>query len=64
MAKSVLFRCPVTKLQVQGQLEGKEVPRDGMRHFEGVHCAACRSVHLIDAATGRLLSEDIDDRSS
>ena len=58
MAKSVLFRCPTTAFMVHGQLQAKEQPRNGMRHYEGVHCTACRSVHLVNPASGRLISEE------
>jgi hypothetical protein len=60
MARPFLFCCPVTGMNVQGYSEAKKKPSDGMRHYEGVHCTACRSVHIINPETGRLMSDETD----
>jgi hypothetical protein len=60
MAKSFVFRCPTTGLNVQGYTE-LEDQSDGYRRYEGVQCLACRRLHIVNPDTGRLLSEEIDD---
>ena len=59
MAKPILFRCPATGLRVQGQVEA-EPPADGSVRYEPVTCIACRQVHLVNVASGRLRSEEAD----
>ncbi len=57
MIRPFLFRCPATGLNVQGYSE-KEQPPDGQRRYEGVHCLACQSMHIVNPDTGRLLSDE------
>ena len=57
MRKPFLFRCPATGLNVQGYSEEEQLS-NGRRRYEGVHCLACRSFHIVNPDTGRLLSEE------
>ncbi len=57
MSSPVLFRCPTTGLMAQA-LIAEDVPRDADRQYRPVECIACRGIHLINPATGRLLSEE------
>jgi hypothetical protein len=61
MAKPFIFRCPTTGQNVQGISEIGEQPADGQRLYEGVLCLACQQVHIVNPATGRLMSEEIED---
>jgi hypothetical protein len=53
MMEAFLFRCPMTKQNVQGWLADAP-PRDGETYLP-VQCAACRRVHHVNPATGRVL---------
>jgi hypothetical protein len=53
MDRQIVFKCPQTGLNVQHRL-GDE-PTD--RTHESVSCPACTRLHLIDRASGRLVSE-------
>jgi len=55
-----LYRCPNTGVRVQSYACIKTV--DGV--YEVVTCNICRGVHLIDRASGRMLSEDEDAKVS
>ena len=48
----------------QGYSEAEERPSDGRRHYEGVSCTVCRSFHIIDPETGRLISDNQGDKSN
>ena len=61
MAKPFIFRCPTTGQNVQGLSENGEQPADGMRRYEGVLCLACQQLHMVNPATGRLMSEEVED---
>jgi hypothetical protein len=61
MAKPFIFRCPTTGQNVQGYSERDEQPPSGQRQYEGVLCLACQQLHIVNPATGRLMSEEIDD---
>ena len=60
MGKPFIFCCPATRQNVQAYSEMEEPP-NGERRYEGVHCLACRSVHIVNPATGKLLSEESDE---
>jgi hypothetical protein len=55
-----LYRCPNTGVRVQSYACIKTA-NDG---YEIVTCNICRGVHLIDRASGRVLSEDEDAKVS
>ena len=56
MARPVSFRCPNSGLMVQSTLSLKAEPND--QRYEPVMCPACRKIHLVNVATGRLLSDE------
>jgi hypothetical protein len=56
-----LFRCPNTKVPVQGWIA--EVASNG-ETFEPVQCMACARVHYVNPITGKVLGEDEDAASS
>jgi hypothetical protein len=60
MAKPFIFRCPTTGQNVQGYSERDEQPPSGQRQYEGVMCLGCQQLHIVNPATGRLMSEEID----
>ena len=55
-----LYRCPNTGVRVHSYACIKTAD-DG---YEIVTCNICRGVHLIDRASGRVLSEDEDAKAS
>ena len=52
-----LFSCPNTGQTVQGFV-AKEVPSDA---YESVLCSACRQLHFVNPATGKVLGERVRD---
>jgi hypothetical protein len=61
MRSPFIFRCPITGQNVQGFSEKGDQPSDGRRFYEGVLCSACERVHIVNPATGRLMSEEVED---
>jgi len=51
-----LYRCPVTRQNVQGWV-AEDVDE---RAHHPVTCLACRRVHLVNPATGKVAGEDDD----
>lgn len=57
-----LFRCPTTRLLVQG-LHAEDEPKrkkgrnDGKPDYVSVECLACGLVHIVDPATGKVAGE-------
>jgi len=52
-----LFRCPNTGLNVQGW-SADEISADEADTYESVTCIACQQAHLVNPATGKVLSSD------
>lgn len=52
-----VFRCPLTGYNVQGRVDAREedLPE---RSYRATDCVACRSVHLVNPRTGKLMSEE------
>lgn len=50
-----LYRCPVTGYVVDGRYEGTDEPPPS---YVAQTCPACRSVHLVNPVTGKLISEE------
>ncbi len=55
-----LYRCPVTGYVVEGRYEGTDEPPPS---YVAQTCPACRSVHLVNPVTGKLISEERPARS-
>ncbi len=56
-----VFRCPVTRQQVQGQAESDKpaaAPTIGKTSYRAIPCPACGQVHIVNPSTGKLLSEE------
>jgi hypothetical protein len=47
-------------MTVQGHFEQKQSPRDGLRYYEGIYYAACKSMHMFSSETGRLRADERD----
>lgn len=58
---SFVFRCPLTGYNVQGRVEVQagDLPEQSYRATD---CVACRSVHLVNPRTGKLMSEETERR--
>jgi len=54
-----LYRCPNTGLQVQGWIANGALPNG--EAYEATTCLACRNVHLVNAATGKVLGVVVDE---
>ena len=54
-----LYRCPSTGLRVQGW-SAEEVPANDANIYETITCIACQRVHLVNPATGNVLTSDDD----
>jgi hypothetical protein len=54
--RTFIYRCPATGYNVQGEHDpgGGPLPDYVMQT-----CLACRNVHLVDPATGRLMTEQM-----
>jgi hypothetical protein len=52
---TLIYRCPATRLKVQGWFADEAPPADA---FEAVTCLACTRTHLINRSTGRVLGSD------
>jgi hypothetical protein len=52
---TLIYRCPATRLKVQGWFADEAPPADA---FEAVKCLACTRTHLINRSTGRVLGSD------
>jgi hypothetical protein len=52
--RNFIFRCPVSGLSVQGSDTGTE----SAPHYVAESCLACGGVHVVNPATGKLLSEE------
>jgi hypothetical protein len=46
----LLYRCPVTGVNVQGMTTGDETDVGPQDRLEVVQCPACGGVHLVDSA--------------
>jgi len=64
MGRAYLFCCPTTGQNVQGYSERDPPAAGASPVYEGVVCLACGSLHIVDPATGRLLTEDPNDAKS
>jgi hypothetical protein len=54
---SVIFRCPARGIKVQGWI-AEDVGAGGADgEFVGIKCTACSQMHMINAATGKVLGE-------
>ena len=51
-----MYRCPNTRHLVQAYT-AEEVTED-TNTFESVTCLACRRIHLVNAATGKVAGEE------
>ena len=58
MATTFTFRCPHTKLAVQGWIAGDVLDQTT---FEPVQCTACTRVHYVNPVTGKVLGERDDE---
>ncbi|HEV3383433.1 MAG TPA: hypothetical protein VG097_01390 [Gemmata sp.] len=55
---SFIYRCPDTRLMVQGFIAEK-LPDGDL--FEPVTCTACTRIHLVNPKTGKVLGADDDE---
>lgn len=56
----IIFRCPVTGLDVQTllSLRQRDDDEDGRGHYETVNCPVCANLHFVNLKTGKTLGMD------
>ena len=60
--ESIYLSLPRYRAKRSGDFrERDDQPSDGRRLYEGVLCLACQQVHIVNPATGRLMSDEIED---
>ena len=59
---SVVFRCPTIGMSVQGWIAEETSADPTGADFVGIACAACGQVHLVNAASGKVLGERREQR--
>ncbi len=57
MPKPFIFRCPVTRLNVQALIE---TDVGTANDYVPQHCDACGRLHLLSRMTGKLLADEAD----
>ena len=53
----IIYRCPHTGLRVQGFF-ADDVAEGDSETYETITCIACKQLHLVNSATGKVLSVD------
>ena len=52
-----LYRCPKTRLNVQGWLADAP-PKPEKQSYDAVTCLACGGVHLVNPASGKTIDDE------
>jgi hypothetical protein len=52
-----LYRCPNTRLRVQGWIADERSQLE-TQNYEAVNCIACGGVHLVNLANGKTINEN------
>ena len=58
--KAFIYRCPATRLNVQGWIADAVDSDEGDQTFQAVTCLACRQTHLVNSKTGKVVSANSD----
>lgn len=53
---TIVYRCPATGLLAQGWFADDEPVHSG-ETYEAVTCLACKRVHLVNRASGKVLGD-------
>ena len=53
-----LYRCPKTRLRVQGWVADELIEAD-KQSYEAMNCLACGGVHLVNPISGKMISGTI-----
>lgn len=51
---SFIFRCPTIGISVQGWIS-EDAGSSSKDEFISINCTACRQIHLVNAASGKVL---------
>lgn len=57
--RNFIYRCPVTKFNVQGSVDDKEA--EGKEYVPQT-CLACRLIHMVSPVNGDLMPEKLQSR--
>jgi hypothetical protein len=52
-----LYRCPKTRLRVQGWV-ADEPSQPEKQSYEAINCLACGGLHLVNPVSGKTINED------
>ena len=52
-----LYRCPKTRLRVQGWVADEPIQSE-KQNYEAMNCLACGGVHLVNPVGGKTINED------
>lgn len=52
------YRCPSTDLRIAGQHQAWPLPAGPLDTYVAQSCPACGGLHIVNPATGRLLSQE------
>jgi hypothetical protein len=57
MERLIIYRCPITALEVQTLLQPSDQRREGKKHYESLTCPSCTRLHFVNRKTGKLLGQ-------
>ena len=60
MERLIIYRCPITSLEVQTLLQPSDQSLEGKTHYESLTCPSCTRVHFVNRKTGKLLGHEKD----
>ena len=60
MERLIIYRCPITSLEVQTLLQPSDQSLEGKKHYESLTCPSCTRVHFVNRKTGKLLGHEED----
>ena len=52
------YRCPTTGYRLEGRRAAPPAAASPMVTYVAEHCVACGGLHIVNPATGRLMSEE------
>jgi hypothetical protein len=55
MERLIIYKCPITALEVQTLLQRSDQSREGNKQYESIACPSCTRLHFVNRKTGKLL---------
>ena len=60
MERLIIYRCPITSLEVQTLLQPSNQSHEDKKHYESLTCPSCTRLHFVNRKTGKLLGYEKD----